>query len=79
MTDETGFELLYVAALRSVGIAARLNEGQRAELWTGNAWQEAPRPIIASWSSCTEQKLSRRTAIPQDSNGQQSQCQFGQN
>jgi hypothetical protein len=51
MTDEIGFDRIYVAALRSVGIAARLNAGQRAELWTGLAWQEAPRPIVADWSS----------------------------
>ena len=50
MTDEVGFERIYVAALRSVGIAARLNEGQRAELWAGNSWQTAPRPIVVSWS-----------------------------
>lgn len=56
MTDEVGFERIYVAALRAVGIAARLNEGQRAELWTGNAWHEAPRPIIASWSTGDEIK-----------------------
>jgi hypothetical protein len=51
MTDELGFERVYVAALRSVGIAARLNERHRAELWAGNAWCEAPRPIIESWST----------------------------
>lgn len=51
MTDENGFERIYVAALRSVGIAARLNAEQRAELWSGNAWHEAARPIIAGWST----------------------------
>ena len=51
MTDAIGFDRIYVAALRSVGIAARLNADQRAELWTGLAWQEAPRPIVADWSS----------------------------
>jgi Transglutaminase-like superfamily len=56
MTDEIGFERIYVAALRSVGIAARVNAGQRAELWTGNAWHEAPRPIVASWSTSGETK-----------------------
>ncbi len=54
MTDETGFERIYVAVLRSVGIAARLNEGQRAELWAGNTWHEAPRPVVASWSANIE-------------------------
>jgi Transglutaminase-like superfamily len=51
MTDEMGFERIYVAALRSVGIAARLNGGKQAEFWTGTAWQNAPPPIIASWSN----------------------------
>ena len=51
MTDANGFERIYVAALRSVGIAARLNERHRAELWTGKAWHESPRPIITSLST----------------------------
>ena len=55
MTDEIGFERVYVAALRSVGIAARLNERHRAELWAGNAWHEGPLPIIASWSTGIEE------------------------
>ncbi|MCC6819121.1 MAG: hypothetical protein IT579_00170, partial [Verrucomicrobia subdivision 3 bacterium] len=54
MTDEIGFERIYVAALRSVGIAARLNAGQRAELWAGNNWHEAPRPIVTSWTTSGE-------------------------
>jgi hypothetical protein len=56
MTDETGFERIYVAALRSVGIAARLNAERRAELWANNSWHEAPRPIIASWSTSSRKK-----------------------
>jgi hypothetical protein len=48
MTDEAGFERIYVAALRSVGIAARLNEQEKAELWTGKEWQAAPRPSVRS-------------------------------
>jgi Transglutaminase-like superfamily len=55
MTDEIGFERVYVAALRSVGIAARLGDAGRAELWTGNAWHQAPRPIIAGWPTGIEQ------------------------
>lgn len=51
MTDEAGFERVYVAALRSVGIAARMNEAGRTELWTGDAWHAAPRPVVASWST----------------------------
>ncbi|MEI6780970.1 MAG: hypothetical protein WCQ21_08645 [Verrucomicrobiota bacterium] len=45
MTDATGFERIYVAALRSVGIAAQLGAKAQAEVWTGTAWQPAPRPL----------------------------------
>lgn len=38
------FERLYVAALRSVGVAARLNDKLHAELWD-NGWMQAPRAI----------------------------------
>jgi hypothetical protein len=44
MTDTVGFERIFVAALRSVGIASRLNEQNQAEFWTGTAWQAAPSP-----------------------------------
>jgi hypothetical protein len=54
MTNGQGFDRIYVAALRSVGIAARLDESHRAELWTGNAWLNAPRPIVESWSKGLE-------------------------
>jgi hypothetical protein len=50
MTDEAGFERFYVAALRSVGIAARLNEQKQAELWTGKKWQTAPKPLILNFN-----------------------------
>jgi hypothetical protein len=50
MTDEVGFERIYVAALRSVGIAARLNEQKQAELWTGKKWQTAPKPLILNFN-----------------------------
>jgi hypothetical protein len=49
MTDEAGFERVYVAALRSVGIAARLNGNKQAELFADGQWQLAPRPLITSW------------------------------
>jgi hypothetical protein len=45
MADATGFERIYVAALRSVGIAAQLGSHGQAQLWTGAAWQPAPRPL----------------------------------
>ena len=45
MTDEAGFERIYVSVLRSVGIAARLNGKRQAEIWTGKEWLTAPRPF----------------------------------
>ena len=45
MTDMAGFERIYVAALRSVGIAAQLGAQGQAEVWTGAVWQVAPRPL----------------------------------
>lgn len=48
VADEASFERVYVAALRSVGIAARLDEKGIAELWTGTVWQPAPRPLMTS-------------------------------
>ena len=46
IANERGFEAVYVAALRSAGVPARLDARQRAELWTGSAWQAAPRPLV---------------------------------
>lgn len=48
MTDEMGFQRIYVAALRSTGIAAQLNEQKMTELWTGKEWQTAPTSLISS-------------------------------
>jgi hypothetical protein len=48
MTDEAGFERIYVAALRSVGTAARLGGARQAEFWNGRAWLPAPRPASSS-------------------------------
>jgi hypothetical protein len=48
MTDEAGFERVYVAALRSVGIAARLDDRKQAEFLADGKWQPAPRPLFAS-------------------------------
>jgi predicted esterase len=45
-TQSAGFEEVYVAALRSVGIAARLDDQGRAELWTGDKWLTAPQPLV---------------------------------
>lgn len=40
------FEIIYTAALRSVGVPARLDPGIRAEFWDGKDWQSAPRPVL---------------------------------
>ncbi len=42
LTSDVGFENIYVVTLRSVGIAARLNTSEMAELWTGDHWVAAP-------------------------------------
>jgi acetyl esterase/lipase len=39
ITDEIGFQIIYVAALRSTGVPARLDPNQHAEFWTGEKWQ----------------------------------------
>ena len=46
ISDETGFEIIYVAALRSVDIAARLNDRSQAEIFENGKWQAAPRPVL---------------------------------
>jgi hypothetical protein len=48
MTDAAGFERIYVAALRSVGIAARLDSSGNAEIWNGKSWINAPRPAMTT-------------------------------
>jgi predicted esterase len=49
ITNERGFEAVYVAALRSVGVPARLMPQGRAEMWSGAGWHPAPRPVIQGW------------------------------
>ena len=49
ITDETGFQIIYVAALRSVGVPARLNSQGRAEFYDGTGWKAAPAPAIAGF------------------------------
>ena len=49
ITDEAGFEIIYVAALRSVGVPARLDANRHAEFYDGNRWQTAPVPSVVCW------------------------------
>lgn len=49
ITDETGFQIIYVAALRSVGVPARLNPQRQAEFFDGTEWKIAPPPAVISW------------------------------
>jgi hypothetical protein len=44
ITDKKGFEIIYVAALRSVSVPARLGADGRAEFFGEEKWQPAPRP-----------------------------------
>jgi acetyl esterase/lipase len=39
ITDARGFKIISVAALRSVGVPARLNARDEAEFWDGTAWK----------------------------------------
>jgi dienelactone hydrolase len=49
ITDEAGFEIICVAALRSVGVPSRLGLQHQAEFWNGGKWQMAPPPSVMSW------------------------------
>jgi hypothetical protein len=49
ITDKPGFEPIYVAALRSVGVAARLDSNGRTEFLGGNKWQTATEPSVLNW------------------------------
>jgi hypothetical protein len=49
LTDQTGFEIIYVAALRSVGVPARLDFHHQAEFWDGSKWSPAPNPAVITW------------------------------
>lgn len=49
MTDKNGFEIVYVAALRSVGIPSQLDSHGYAQIFCGSKWRSAPRPTITSW------------------------------
>ena len=50
LSDEAGFEKIYVAALRSVGIAARLNGHSQVELFSDGRWQSAPHPLFSTFA-----------------------------
>ena len=49
ITSPRGFHRLIVAGLRSVGIAARLDSKEQAEMFAGGKWQPAPRPLVERW------------------------------
>jgi hypothetical protein len=49
ITDKSGFDIIYVAARRSVGVPARLDSQNEAEFWDGGKWQTAPMPSALSW------------------------------
>jgi len=45
ITGENGFERLYVATLRAVGVPARLDLNGKGEVWNDGKWLRAPQPI----------------------------------
>lgn len=49
ITTPVGFERIYVATLRSIGVPAKLNKQGKAEFWTGSEWNPAPRPLVETW------------------------------
>ena len=49
ITDDAGFEIIYVAALCSVGVPSQLNSQHQAEFWAGTKWDNAPRASVVSW------------------------------
>ena len=49
ITDAAGFEIIYVAALRSIGIPARLDGQGQTEFWDGSTWKPAPKPAVTSF------------------------------
>lgn len=49
ITNKAGFKIIYVAAIHSVGVPARLNSNCNAEFWDGNQWQPAPPTSVVSW------------------------------
>jgi dienelactone hydrolase len=49
ITGQAGFEIIYVAALRSVGVPARLNSNKQPEFYDGGKWQFAPQPVLSSY------------------------------
>ena len=68
MTDERGFERIYVAALRSVGLAARLSSAEgRAEVWSGRDWQSAPRPLEV-FVNTVQMERSEKPALRESNN-----------
>lgn len=46
VTDETGFERIYTASLRSLGLPARIGRNGQTEYWIRKQWHLAPRPPV---------------------------------
>ena len=49
LANEAGFEMIYVAALRSVGVPARLDSAHKAEIWDGTRWTAGASPLVLVW------------------------------
>lgn len=46
ITDEAGFEIIYLAALRAIGVPPHLDSNRHAEFWDSNQRQPAPPPSV---------------------------------
>jgi hypothetical protein len=49
IVNPSDFEIVYTAALRSVGVPSRLDARKRAEFSDGKGWRVAPRPVLETW------------------------------
>ena len=46
IANRADFDVIYTAALRSVGVPARLDGAKLTEIWNGQDWERAPRPLF---------------------------------
>jgi len=56
--DESGWNLLLVAGLRSMGVPARLGSSERAEYWTGSRWEAAPECMAVGIKRASDKESS---------------------
>jgi hypothetical protein len=50
IASAAGFNTIYVAVLRSCGIASRIGATGSVELWSRDKWHHAPEPMVSMWN-----------------------------